>query len=156
MHRRAVDRRLDLVTDRRDGSQVGGDRVEVAHRQYLVEGKRHLRRDRPAVPVNAVPDRALDFLIAPRPDTGLAIGRDVGALDEVGRRVPGLHPAREALFHDEAALVPRGVTAVAGHDGVDEVAAAFDRRLGKDAAGGRDQRGARNHKSDHVSPWTPA
>ena len=42
--RRPIDRRLNLIAYWRDGTNIGGHRVEVVRREHLVKGKRHLRR----------------------------------------------------------------------------------------------------------------
>src|SRR5229473_7175237 len=45
VHRSLVDRRLDLIADRRDRTNIGHHRIKIARRQDLIEGKRHLRRE---------------------------------------------------------------------------------------------------------------
>src|SRR6266849_5566883 len=146
VHRRLVDRRLHDVAHWRERAQVRDQRIEVTRRQYLVEREGHLRREPPAVRPDAVREGALDVTVAPRADPRLAIGRDIGTLDGVRRRVPGSRPAGEALLHDESARSPRRMAPVTGHDGIDEIAAALDWCLG-----GRDtdRHEARGHAQDH-------
>jgi hypothetical protein len=69
-----------------------------------------------------------DFGVAPLSDAGLRVGRDVGGGD-IERRNVEVQSAGQRLVELRPVRSHRGMAIVAGHDGVDEIAAALGRRL---------------------------
>ncbi len=129
-----VDRRRRLLLHRLDGAQIGNDGVEIARREDFIEIRRHDRGEPHAVRPLALLQRLLDVGIAPVADAGLLVLRDVRG-GHLERRLVELEPARQIALEDRrAALALRRVAVLAGEDGVDEILAALDRRLGKRTA----------------------
>jgi hypothetical protein len=74
--------------------------------------------------------RVLDLGIAPASNSGFGIGRDVRGGRDKGRRRQRQAATRQGPVADRLAFgVARRVAIAAGHDGVDEIVAALDRRL---------------------------
>src|ERR1700730_16694487 len=95
VHRSLVDRRLDLIADRPNRTNIGDHRIKIARGQNLIEGKRHLRRKRYAVEgrmvwANAFRQSTLQFVCVPGTDPGGGVGRDIRALHQEARLVPSL------------------------------------------------------------------
>jgi hypothetical protein len=77
---------------------------------------------------DALDQRTLDLGIAPASDSGIDIGRDIRRSGDESRRGEGEAAARQGVFDDGPAVgVARRVAIAAGHDGVDEITAAFGR-----------------------------
>src|SRR3954452_24461082 len=97
MKDRLVDRRLDLVRNRGHRTQVGGNGVEIASGEDLVETIGHDRRERDPGRPNSLDECLFDVICSPLADTAVWVGRDVRAFDSESRLVKRLRSARIKL-----------------------------------------------------------
>ena len=123
----------DLVADRLERAQIGDDRVHVGVGDDVVEAGRHHRRDGNAARPHAGAQQLLDVGVAPRADAGFLVGRDVRRGD-VERRLVKAQAAGKILARDHVRRTFGRMAIAAGHDGVDEIRAALDRRIGASPA----------------------
>jgi hypothetical protein len=155
LHGRFVDRRLDLVAEGWNGTDVGYDGVEIVRRQYLVKDEGHLRRHLHTIRPNALAQEPLQVGSAPRADPRVAIGRDVGALDRIGVLVPSLRAAGKSLFHDQTGRRAWGVAIIAGHHRIDEILTALDWRLRRRTANRRNQNSRVDRRQSYARSGLP-
>ena len=123
-----VDRVRHLVLDRLQAAQIGDDGVQIPRREDRIERRRHDLGDRHAVRALAGQQHRLDLRIGPVADAGLLVRRDVRRGD-LERRLVEAQTAGIILAGDRGRRPLRRVAIGAGHDGVDQIAAALDRRL---------------------------
>jgi len=92
----------------------------------------------------------LDMIVGPVADTGFLVRRDVGR-GHVERRLVEAQAAGIILAGGGSGRALRRVAIGAGHYGVHQIAAAFDRRLRKRPAGHGDSRNKSQHQTNHRS-----
>ena len=131
--RHFVDGIGDFVADRLERAQIGDDRVHVGVGDDVVESGRHHRGDGNAVRPHPGAQQLLDVVVAPPSDAGLLVGCDVRRSD-VERRLVEAQAAGKILARNHVRRTFGRMAIAAGHDGVDEIRAALDRRVGASAA----------------------
>jgi hypothetical protein len=133
-----------LLPDRTDAAEKGPQRLEIVLADPREGVERHGRIEILAVSSYAGVNGLLELVKRPRPDAGVAIGRDVGRIHRAERRVH-LQPAGIRLA---------GLGGVAGHavGGLGEIAAARDQARIGCRLGGRQTGAARaqDHRAENT------